>query len=617
MPNSPAHISIPDSVDAVDRIRLKAPAQLPPRAELTLKARESGNDLRPRPAGRSDALARRLATFPGLVVPGPTWFDGELRLPIEPLYLEHAYGDLGLLRDLAEDGARAAAAVDAEVIVGAETAGIPLSTAISMVSGIPSAFVRKAGYAGHVDDEPPTRGASVADRRALFVDDPIWRGDSLAGFCSGIRSAGGELVGAYCMVDMRHLAPDRWLAGGAPRGVSALRTHRLLRRPRPRHRGGDPEHRAPSRDRQLHRRRLVARRSALGGLGGPMKPAASRATYLLLSAGSGLIELGVPALTIWMDESWTVTLVTGLAYQLGTPLAAVLTTRIRLVLGCFVAAGLFLTYGAVASPPVVWIGSMLVAAVVQAGRSAVKSGSGVSTALKRSARVVGFCLAGWASVPLITSASFAVGVIAAAGVHAPGPARRPTTNWHPGRWRVLMLVHQIHYFVYAYTMVVVLAALGGAPPEALGLIFSAGWVTYIVAPRLFRWAGDRVVVVVVVGHLTVALLLLAMGEVEGVVPLTTLWVLTGFGGGTVFAVRSICLRHGEDEATIDFWEDAGHVAGAALAVPLAMAVGDPSVTLVGGALAAASVALMVAVLEPRPGAGAAGAPAVKQGSISK
>ena len=130
------------------------------------------------PAGTTaDTLATRLASAPGLVRAGAArWDDG--RTPIHPLSLESAYADPVLLRDLGARGARFAHDLGVDVVVGAETAGVPLAAAVSLAGGLPFAFVRKPGYRGHEIDEPPVRGADVAGRRVLLVDDAIasWHG---------------------------------------------------------------------------------------------------------------------------------------------------------------------------------------------------------------------------------------------------------------------------------------------------------------------------------------------------------------------------------------------------------------------------------------------------------
>src|SRR3954449_8073692 len=110
------------------------------------------------------ALAARLATAPGLVRAGAARWD-DSRTPIHPLALESAYADPALLRDLGDRGARFARDLGVDVVVGAETAGVPLAAAVSLAGGLPFAFVRKPGYRGHEADEPPVRGAGGARRR--------------------------------------------------------------------------------------------------------------------------------------------------------------------------------------------------------------------------------------------------------------------------------------------------------------------------------------------------------------------------------------------------------------------------------------------------------------------
>ena len=152
-----------------------------------------------------DSLATRLATAPGLVRAGASQWDGS-RTPIHPLSMENAYADPQLLRDLGERGARFARELGVDVIVGAETAGVPLAASISLAAGLPFAFVRKPGYRGHEPDEPPVRGAEVAGRRVLFVDDAISSGRSVERFSASLEDAGAEVVGVFVLVDMRDVA---------------------------------------------------------------------------------------------------------------------------------------------------------------------------------------------------------------------------------------------------------------------------------------------------------------------------------------------------------------------------------------------------------------------------
>ena len=154
----------------------------------------------------NSTLVSRLAAVPELVRPGVSHWDMKTRLPLHPLSVETAYGDPRLLHDLAVPGATFAERLGVEVIVGAETGGIPLATAVALVDDLPFAFVRKPGYVGHEDHEPMVRGASVAGRRVLLVDDAISSGTALEAFATELRDAGATVVGAFTVVDMRDVA---------------------------------------------------------------------------------------------------------------------------------------------------------------------------------------------------------------------------------------------------------------------------------------------------------------------------------------------------------------------------------------------------------------------------
>jgi orotate phosphoribosyltransferase len=155
-------------------------------------------------SARSD-LATRLATSPGLVRAGIAQWDDE-RTPVHPLSLESAYADPALLRDLGVRGARFARRLGVDVVVGAETAGVPLAAAVSLAGGLPFAFVRKPGYRGHEINEPPVRGAEVAGRRVLLVDDAVSSGTAVERFTAALVAEGAEVAGVFVLVDMREVA---------------------------------------------------------------------------------------------------------------------------------------------------------------------------------------------------------------------------------------------------------------------------------------------------------------------------------------------------------------------------------------------------------------------------
>jgi orotate phosphoribosyltransferase len=120
--------------------------------------------------------------------------------------MESAYADPQLLRDLGVRGGRIVPAIGVEVVVGAETAGVPLAAAISLTAELPFAFVRKPGYRGHEIGEPPVRGADVAGRRVLLVDDAISSARSVERFAASLAGVGAEVVGAFVLIAMRDVA---------------------------------------------------------------------------------------------------------------------------------------------------------------------------------------------------------------------------------------------------------------------------------------------------------------------------------------------------------------------------------------------------------------------------
>lgn len=152
-----------------------------------------------------ELLAVRLATAPGLVRAGPSCWE-HARTPIHALSMESAYAEPQLLRDLGARGARFVQDLSVDVIVGAETAGVPLAASISLAAELPFAFVRKPGYRGHEPDEPPVRGADVAARRVMLVDDAISSGTSVERFSASLTGVGAEVVAVFVLVDMRDVA---------------------------------------------------------------------------------------------------------------------------------------------------------------------------------------------------------------------------------------------------------------------------------------------------------------------------------------------------------------------------------------------------------------------------
>jgi len=111
-------------------------------------------------------------------------------------YLFEARPDL-----LAEVAARAAGLVPGgtEVLAGLELGGVPVTTALSLVTGIPSAFVRKQAKA--YGTAKLAEGAEIDQRRVLVVEDVITTGGQVAQSTNDLRERGALVDSVLCVID--------------------------------------------------------------------------------------------------------------------------------------------------------------------------------------------------------------------------------------------------------------------------------------------------------------------------------------------------------------------------------------------------------------------------------
>ena len=156
-----------------------------------------------RPTRRSPRGWRRL---PGWSGPAPRrWDDG--RTPIHPLSLESAYADPALLRDLGARGARFARDLGVDVVVGAETAGVPLAAAVSLAgrrcrspsSASPGTAATRS--TSRRSEAPTSRAGACC---SSTTPSPAAR--AVERFTAALAGAGAEVVGVFVLVDMRDVA---------------------------------------------------------------------------------------------------------------------------------------------------------------------------------------------------------------------------------------------------------------------------------------------------------------------------------------------------------------------------------------------------------------------------
>ena len=85
-----------------------------------------------------------------------------------------------------------------EVLAGLELGGVPIATAMSLESGLPATFVRKAPKS--YGTRRAVEGGDVAGRRVVIIEDVITTGGAVADAASLLRGEGAELIAIVCAI---------------------------------------------------------------------------------------------------------------------------------------------------------------------------------------------------------------------------------------------------------------------------------------------------------------------------------------------------------------------------------------------------------------------------------
>lgn len=88
---------------------------------------------------------------------------------------------------------------ETQVLAGLELGGIPLVTALGMVTGLPMAFVRKK--AKDYGTCKLAEGAMIKGRRVLVIEDVVTSGGQVAESITALRQHGAWIDHALCVID--------------------------------------------------------------------------------------------------------------------------------------------------------------------------------------------------------------------------------------------------------------------------------------------------------------------------------------------------------------------------------------------------------------------------------
>jgi orotate phosphoribosyltransferase len=88
---------------------------------------------------------------------------------------------------------------ECEVLAGLELGGVPIATAVSLRSGLPLAFVRKAAKA--YGTERLAEGFAISGRRVVVIEDVVTTGGQVIESVRALRAEGAVIDNAVCVID--------------------------------------------------------------------------------------------------------------------------------------------------------------------------------------------------------------------------------------------------------------------------------------------------------------------------------------------------------------------------------------------------------------------------------
>ena len=302
-------------------------------------------------------------------------------------------------------------------------------------------------------------------------------------------------------------------------------------------------------------------------------------TFYITCIFSGIIELGAVLWGAGAGYSVDACLGLALAYQIGNILLFFINKKIRRIQPAFAfvavifAAGTVFLHHKLLLYICAFMCFALLSTIIQTLRSAVKSKE--PRWRKRVFRVMGFLLSavmyshGSHTLLAISISTFVLTVCSPRFEDDCWLRALIKGEYGKNRICITMTVHQMHYFVYCYSML--LMTLFIYKKSILATFwFIANWIPYIITEPLIKSTKSRKwLLFFTAGHLIVASLLLGMYiSIESYSLIAMLlWTLTGFGGGNVFCIKESLLKYKEyHEKVWVFSENVGHLFGVVFAL---------------------------------------------------
>lgn len=301
--------------------------------------------------------------------------------------------------------------------------------------------------------------------------------------------------------------------------------------------------------------------------------------FVILNFMSSFFELGSLILLLKRGESLNSLLIIGLSYQLGNLIASSIKfTRNSILLLIFFA--LLVTINLPWFPNLIYPSIGLASLIIQESRRYVTSANTKknSTLLKRSIRIIGFIVAGFVTeVAIIMALLCTICIVSFLVIKDKEVwSKHLYINWPKSNsLSFIMVIHQTHYFSYAYLIPFVIVKFLNIPIKLVGLAFIVGWISYITSETILR--RFNLYKIFIFGHFLVFISLLVM-SLSIHIPTVFLgaWFFSGFGGGTVFCLTRLN-EQSYNKVDMHFGEDIGHVLGVLFTLLIITAFSDISI----------------------------------------
>lgn len=279
--------------------------------------------------------------------------------------------------------------------------------------------------------------------------------------------------------------------------------------------------------------------------------------FLLLSLISGIVEIGLIIMGIKLQFGIVNIILIGLSYQIGNLVPnPIQINKSKCILISLLGSGALVGYLYTKEKLLLFISCSFLAMAIQGLRS-IEKGK-VATATKRTFRIIGFLFSFILTSKILLVISIAVLVISIFTKDAGKQCKiiLPKMKFI----NLIMIVHQLHYFSYCYFIILVLyGILQKKNMFIIGVLFSLGWLTYSYIPNIIK--GVKYEKYLIIGHVFLAVVLVCLSKATGLY-VAILWILTGFGGGTVYCIDKVRERNDEsDKNSMVFSENVGHILG--------------------------------------------------------